>query len=124
MNLLLRHIIPLFLGIFLSGTCFAHDFFVSVAILDYNEESKSIEITFKFIAHDVEKSFNDQYFGDLKLGASNEHKKADSLLFQYITQHFNLEENGRILNLKFVGKEINLDESLFVYLEIPNVKKP
>lgn len=102
----------------------AHDYYVSVAILDYNAQSKSIELTFKFTAHDVEKVFEEQHYGDLRLGTSKELANADSLLNKYIAQHFQIEVKGIALSPKFLGKEVELDESLFVYMEIPNVDCP
>lgn len=102
----------------------AHDYYVSIAIMDYNSQSKSIELTFKFIAHDVEHAFEVQHFGQLKLGTEKEHPQADSLLSNYIREHFRIQVEREQLHPKYVGKEVGLDESLFVYMEIPNVSVP
>ena len=81
-------------------------------------------MTIKLIAHDVEHAFNQQHFGDLKLGSPKELKEADELLFSYIQNNLSLEINGSTLTMNWVGKEVELDESLFIYVEIPNVELP
>lgn len=98
-----------------------HDFYVGITNIDYNSQTKSIEVTMKLIAHDLEKSFVDQKYGELKLGTARELANADELLFNYINEHFLIEQQNKILEYNFIGKEVELDESLFIYLEIPNV---
>lgn len=101
----------------------AHEYYISITSIDYNTESKSLEITQQFIAHDVEKAILKESNIDLNLAEPNEHPKADSLLYSYISERFQLSESNEIA-LKWVGREVNLDETLWVYLQSEQLAKP
>jgi hypothetical protein len=59
----------------------------------------------------------------LNFGEPNEHEKADSLLFDYMVSHFKINTTST-LDFSFVGKEVNLDEMLWVYIESTELEKP
>ena len=77
-----------FLFLVLSSLCFSnkvlHEYYISITSIDYNAESKSLEITQQFIAHDVEKAILKEYNIELHLSEADEYPKADSLLMLYI----------------------------------------
>lgn len=100
-----------------------HEFYISITSIDYNKETKQIEITGQYTAHDIEKAILKQTHIDLHVGEANEHEKADSLIYNYITSRLNLTTD-KSLKLNFVGKEFNLDETLWVYLESEPISKP
>ena len=107
----------------LSSFTLVHDFFISITSLDYNSESKKLEITCQFTAHDIEKAMVSLHDIDLNLGESNEYEKADSLLFSYFLSSFKLNDNATA-QYNFVGKEVNLDETLWLYIETSEMEKP
>lgn len=119
------HILFLFLFLFLGLSSFSvlHEFYISITSIDYNKKSKSIEITHQFIAHDVEKAILKESKIDLNLDEPNEYLKADSVLFAYILSHFNITAKND-LELKWIGREVNLDETLWVYIETSKIDKP
>ncbi len=102
---------------------FTHEYYVSICTIDYNEANKSLELTFKLTAHDLEKSILQNQKIDLKLGSDKEYEKADEVLKEYIRNHFNLSHNGTAVKLNYIGKEVELDESLYIYFEATGVKE-
>lgn len=101
--------------------CIAHEYHVSICTMDYNRANKSIELTFKLIAHDFEKAILENNKADLKLGSPKELSSANVLITNYITDHFLISFADSSRRLKFIGKEVELDESLYLYFEIKNV---
>ena len=76
----------------------------------------------EFTAHDLEYYFEKEHNKLLKLGSIKEFKDCDSLLFDYISKHFYIEINNNKVKFNFIGKEVNNDESLLIYLEKKSVK--
>ena len=111
----------LILSVFTFSNVKAHEYYVSVCTIDYNMKTKGLELTFKIIAHDVEKSILENEKVDLKLGSEKEAASANEILHQYIDKHFGISIAGAKKELKYVGKEVELDESLYLYFEIENV---
>jgi len=77
----------------------------------------------KFTAHDIEKAIIKESKIDLHLGEKNQHPKTDSLLNNYILDKFIVQSDKKI-NLKYIGNEFSLDETLLVYFEAKNVVNP
>lgn len=100
-----------------------HDFYISITSIDYNTEASKLEITCQFTTHDIEKAILSEKNIDLNLGEPNEYEKADAILFSYIVSNFKLNSNSEI-DYTYVGKEVNLDETLWVYFESSKLSKP
>lgn len=95
----------------------AHRFHSSLTTIDYDSDKKNIKITIQLIAHDVLEVFDEITRKSLELDSSQE---VDGLLQKYIAEHFVMQnKNGGKLDIKWVGKEIEL-ERVFVYLEMPS----
>ena len=111
----------------ISLCCFSfklvHEYYISITSIDYNSKTKSLEITQQFIAHDVEKAILKESNIDLNLSEPNEYPKADSLLFAYVSNHFELKSSN-VVKLTYVGKEISLDETLWIYIQSDSIEKP
>lgn len=90
-----------------------HKYYVSITNIDHKKDSKAFEISIKLTAHDVEKALKPQ--GELKLGSDKELPNANQILAAYIKNHFSIWINNKQNELNFVGKEIENDESLYLY---------
>jgi hypothetical protein len=95
----------------------AHRFHSSLTRIDYDSDEKNIKITIQMIAHDVLEVFDEIAGKSLELESSPE---VDEMLRKYLAEHFVMQnKSGEKLELKWVGKEIEL-ERVFVYFEIPS----
>jgi hypothetical protein len=90
-----------------------HKYFVSITTIDHKKDLKAFDISIKLTAHDIEKALKNR--GDLKLGSDKELKNANQILASYIKDNFSIWINDKQNELVFVGKEIENDETLYLY---------
>ena len=120
MNYKIKHLVAC--GIFFFGCLFAHPFHSSIVSLKFNDNSRSIEITMRIFANDLEKTINQ--INDLNIIIDNDDNKkdVDSLIFNYINKTIFLSINERKRDLSWIGKEFETD-IVWLYLEILDVDK-
>lgn len=98
----------------------AHPFYVSICQVNYNSETKSLEISVKVFADDLLLGLKNTGRTKIYLGEEKEDPKTDEYIFDYLNTQFSFVANGEKVNFKFVGKEIEND-AVWTYLEIENV---
>ena len=98
-----------------------HDFHVTHTTLYYNSDLENIEITIKVAIEDLELSLDNK---ELRIGTLNEKKYSEEIIKNYFKNHLNIYGNNKIIDYKWVGKEIsaNLHE-MYIYFEISNFNK-
>lgn len=97
-----------------------HDFHTSIAEMDYDESSKSFEISLRVFTNDFEEGLSNA--GGIKNLHLDNTKKYQALIEKYIREHFYLiTAKKERLPFKLYGKEIEGDVT-WIYFEIP-VKK-
>jgi hypothetical protein len=101
----------------ITSESLAHDFYISISTLTYNSKSNSFEVEVKLTAHDLEKAIYQKYKQELKLASAQEHKEADNIIKNYVTSQFLVWMNGASVKPTYIGKEVHLDENLFIFLE-------
>ena len=93
-----------------------HKFYVSITQIDINSQSHKMEISARIFSDDLEASILAETGQKLRLGSGREHPKADSLLFDYLVACLNLKQDGKGLDLSFIGQEVEADVT-WIYLE-------
>ena len=101
-----------------------HKYYVSITEADYNVQSKSFEISIKFIGHDLEKALATAGAPELYLGTPKEIVNADEYILKYINQRFHMVVDGVSLDYRFVGKEVNNDDFIYCYIESTEIDSP
>lgn len=101
----------------------AHEYYLSIAKIEYNPESNSFEVAVKLTAHDLEHVFEEA--GEKK--ASGDKKSlfeySDDVVKEYFKTHFSISVNEVELPLMYLGNEVDLDETMWVYIEFPCTQK-
>lgn len=93
----------------------AHRFHTSLTRMDYNAETKSVEVMIQLFTHDIVEAFEKKYQKKIDL---DETKDIDKLIFEYLKDNFVLQgKDDKAAQLKWVGKEVRVDLT-WVYLEI------
>lgn len=110
----------LFLAGLISFAAYPHDFFVSILTIRHSPTTRTLDLTWRMTAHDIEHALEPR--AQLKLGSTKEHPKADSLLNRYCMEHLTLFQQ-RQLTWKWVGKELD-GETLYCYLQVDGVASP
>lgn len=90
----------------------------------YNSTNKNFEVSIKFIGHDLEKVLTESTVPPLYLGTEKELANADEYLMKYIEKKIHFVVDGKSLNFKFIGKEINNDDFIYCFLESEKVDNP
>ncbi len=98
-----------------------HDFHVSIAQVDYKDQS--LQMTLRVFTEDLENRLEEQSGLDLNLGSENEHAQAPQLIENYLKQTVGFNVNGQALEMAYIGLEVEFELS-YLYLEFPCSKAP
>lgn len=96
----------------------AHKFYLSLSQVEYNPETKSLEVALKVFTHDLERCVGRMYRESLQLAEKNEHPKSDSLIVEYLQDKLQFSCNQKPLAYHWVGKEVIVDDT-WLYFELP-----
>lgn len=99
-----------------------HPYFVSIYQITHNKEEHTLQITAKLFTSDLEKALQEHGAPDLHLGSDEEYPGADSLINVYLKRNFHLRVDGEPVQLRFLGKEVGLDQVTWCYLEVDNIE--
>lgn len=110
----------LLLVLFSFGSVAPHDFFVSILTIRHKPETRTLDLTWRITAHDLEHAL--ESMAPLKLGSDKEHPKADSLINAYFNQHLVLMQEKQ-LAWTWIGKELD-GETLYCYLQVDSIASP
>ncbi len=112
-------LISLFVAL-LSLSTFLHPFFVSVTEIRLNEKSKNLEISSRIFFDDLEKTLEKKYQVKVNILKPEDPKKVNALIADYLQERLQLRVNGKPVQLKFLGFEIE-EEAAWCYLEVPQI---
>ncbi len=97
-----------------------HPFYVSVTEINHNKAEKSLEISCKIFAEDLEDILKKNYKTTVDLSDASREAQNNKLVSDYIQKHLLFSINGKPVKLAFVGFEKE-SESAYGYFEIPGV---
>lgn len=94
---------------------------MSIADMEYNPKTKSLQVVIKFFVDDFEKVLEQENNVRLFLGTEKEHEEADRFIQNYLNSHFIIEQSKGSLASTFIGKEVDKDY-VWAYLEFDKFK--
>lgn len=97
-----------------------HPFYVSVTEINHNRQAKSLEVTCKIFADDLEDILKKNYKTPIDLASKAQQATTDRLVNDYFTHHLFLVADGKPVKLSYVGFEKE-SESAYCYFEVSNV---
>jgi hypothetical protein len=101
-----------------------HKYYVTITNVEMNNETQTFEASIKFIGHDLELVLESAGVPALYLGTAKENTNADEYLMKYISKHFEIKVDDKVVPFHFIGKEINNDDFIYCYLESEKVNSP
>ena len=101
-----------------------HKYYVSITEIAYNSTSQTLEVSLKFIGHDLEHALKANGVPEMYLGTDKELEKANDYLKKYIDSKFQLIVDGKLVNFKFLGKEVNNDDFIYCFIESEKIETP
>ncbi len=97
-----------------------HPFYVSVTEMSLNSKTKSLEISCKMFAEDIEDVLKQNYKVRVDLSNDKMQVQNNKLINDYILKHFSINIDSKATAIKFVGFEKE-KESVYCYFEALNV---
>lgn len=97
-----------------------HPFYVSVTEIAHNPQSKTLEITCKIFADDLEDILKKNYKTTVNLTSEAQHEQNNRLVSDYFTRHLALAADSKPVRLSFVGFEKE-SESAYCYFEVSGI---
>ncbi len=98
-----------------------HKYYVSLTQIHHNEKTKSVEITLQVFTDDLELSLENQFKESFLIGTSKEIPQTNQFIFDYLNQKLQLKINGKSVQYKMIGKNIE-DDLTYIFLEISDIK--
>jgi len=98
----------------------AHEFYLSVTEIEYNNEKQSLQIITRVFIDDLEDVLNERYGADLQLSEEAEEGAVAENISKYLKQKLRLQVNGEELQLNYLGKEYDADQ-LILYIEVEDL---
>lgn len=111
------------LFVFFSFTGSKHPYHVGSVEINYNQKSKTFEITGRFFLDDLENGLNTKYGKYLHFNDPKFKAQLNESLKNYATEYFKLKANNKFLNVNYVGYEED-HESVNIYLESEKTEAP
>ncbi|MCW3112230.1 MAG: hypothetical protein JWR18_626 [Segetibacter sp.] len=97
-----------------------HPFYVSVTEVSHNARTRSIEVSCKMFAEDIENVLKQNYKASVDLTNNNLQAENNRLMNDYMLKHLSFSIDLKPTAFKFVGFEKE-KESVYCYLEVANV---
>lgn len=109
--------------VFFSFTGAKHPYHVGSVEINYNQKSKTFEITGRFFLDDLENGLNTKYGKFLHFNDPKFKAQLNESLKNYAAEYFKLKANNKFLNVNYVGYEED-HESVNFYLESEKIEAP
>ena len=97
-----------------------HPFYVAVTEINQNPAEKTLEVSCKFFADDLEETLEKAYHTHLDIVAAKDRAAFDRFIPDYINKHLQLVADGKPVKLSYVGYETE-KESAYAYFEVQNL---
>ncbi|HKG20846.1 MAG TPA: DUF6702 family protein, partial [Blastocatellia bacterium] len=97
-----------------AQTALAHKFHESLTQLEYNEQARTVELSLRLFADDLEEGLSRRAARKVRIDKTED---ADALTLAYVQDAFELRDrDGRAKIFRWVGMEIKVDVA-WVYVE-------
>lgn len=121
---LLNCFVLIFISLGSLAFCFKfHPFYLSVTEIHYNESTKKIEISAKLFIDDFEKTLAQTYKVPIDLIHPKDEIFLQNKIESYIQSRLSISCDKQILNLIYLGSEIE-EDVIWCYFESKEINKP
>jgi hypothetical protein len=109
--------------ILFSFTKEKHPYHVGSVEINYNQKSRTFEITGRFFLDDMENGLNNKYGKSLHFNDPKFKNQLNDALKNYSAEYFKLKTNNQFMDVHYVGYEED-HESVNIYLESERIDNP
>lgn len=97
-----------------------HPFYVSVTEIVHNKNTGTVQVSVRVFFDDFEKTLEEKYRKKVNILRPANREQLDILIAAYINEHLKISANGKMLNLKYLGYEIE-EDAAWCYFESVDV---
>ncbi len=99
-----------------------HKYYLSLTKIEYQKETKSIQITARIFIDDLETALNKKYDKSFKLDTNNELNNTDEYINNYISKLLIISINNKVISFNYLGKKYETDV-VYLFAEIENISE-
>src|SRR6478736_1106869 len=99
-----------------------HPFFVSMTDINYNDNTRSLEISVRIFTDDFENTLRKYHQDKIDILHPANQEQMNAYVKDYIQQHLQMKVDDKTVQLSFVGYE-QQSESIWTYFEVNKVDK-
>lgn len=100
-----------------------HPYHVGSVEFNYNQKSKTFEISGKFFLDDLENALKEKYGKAVHFNDEKYKAQINALLIQYCDEYLKLKIDNKFLKINYIGYEED-SEAVNIYLESEKVNSP
>ncbi|MGC4130306.1 MAG: hypothetical protein QM564_12285 [Bergeyella sp.] len=100
-----------------------HPYHVGSVEFNYNQKTKTFEITGRFFMDDLENAVNDKFKKSVHFQDKKFEKEMNEALKNYASESLKLKVNNQFLKVNYIGYEED-KESVEIFLESESVENP
>lgn len=97
-----------------------HPFYISVTEINLNTSDKTLEVSCKMFADDLEQIIEKNHHAQLDISADKDKSKFDSYIPPYVKSHLSILVDGKATNLSYIGFEKE-KESAYCYFQAEHI---
>jgi hypothetical protein len=97
-----------------------HPFYISVTEINLNTADKTLEVSCKMFADDLEQTIEKIDHTQLDISSDKDKSKFDNYIPTYVKNHLSISIDGKAGNLSYIGFEKD-KESAYCYFEVENI---
>jgi hypothetical protein len=97
-----------------------HPFYIAVTEIKLNTSDKSLEVTCKMFADDLEQVIEKNNHTQLDISADKDKANFNKYIPAYVKGHLNISIDGKAGNLSYIGFEKD-KESAYCYFQVENI---
>lgn len=97
-----------------------HPFYLAVTEINHNAAAKTLEISCKMFADDLESILEKNYRTTLDITTDKDKSQFDRLVPDYVSKHISLTVDGKPVKYNFIGFEYD-KESVYAYFEAEQI---
>ena len=103
-----------------STTELRHPFYIAVTEINLNTADKTLEVSCKMFADDLEQVIEKNSHSQLDISTDKDKASFDKYIPAYVKNHLSLSVDGKATNLSYIGFEKE-KESAYCYFQVENI---
>lgn len=108
-----------------SFTSASHEFYLSVTEVEYDRETRNLQIVSRVFIDDFEEVLSKRYQQDISLSYRKDLENNKALIAKYLQKKLRISIDGKSQELNFIGSKFDADQ-IVLFLEstsVPDFKK-